>query len=36
MSTYMKDLSKRLASQFISDDDAFEQFQLLPDIAALN
>jgi hypothetical protein len=36
MSTYMKDLSKRLDSQFISDDDAFEQFQLVPDIAALN
>lgn len=36
MSIYMRDLSKRLDSQFISDDDAFERFQLLPDIAALN
>lgn len=32
MATYMKDLSKRLDSQFISDDDAFERFKLLPDI----
>ncbi|MFF1385536.1 hypothetical protein ACFVWT_18435 [Arthrobacter sp. NPDC058288] len=36
MPVYLKNLSKRLDSQFISDDDAFERFQVLADIAALN